>query len=95
MNNFLHPVGDFFTHLLRRILQIVLHAIIGFICVLIYVVAYEPGKKHKATARKAKRIKVLTKVKLYTYKYFQPLCDFLHNTYLKNLYNKFHFLIEK
>ena len=82
-------------HLIRRILQIILSLLISIICGIIYAVTYEPGTYQQVTKRKVRRIRALTKLKLYIYKYFKPVCVFMHDSYLNRLYNKFHFLIDK
>ena len=86
---------NFFAHLLRRILQIIFSILTTIVCVIIFIVEFEPNTRGKATSRKAKRIRRLTKFKLYAYKYLKPFWQFMHHTYLENLYNKFSFLIEK
>jgi len=88
-------IKDFILHLIRRMLQIVFSLFISIVCGIIYVVTYEPGTAKRVTKRKIRRIRRLTKFKLYIYKYFKPMCVFMHDCYLRRLYNKFHFLIDK
>lgn len=88
-------IKDFILHFIRRILQILLSIIVLIICGIIYSVTYEPGTYKRVTKRKIRRIRALTKLKLYIYKYFKPVCVFMHDCYLGHLYNKFHFLIDK
>jgi hypothetical protein len=86
---------NFILHFIMRILQIITTPLVSLICVIIYVVTYEPNTHGRATVRKCRRIRRLTKFKLYAYKYFKPICAIMHDTYLTKLYNKFHFLIDK
>lgn len=88
-------IRDFFLHLIRRILQITLSLAVSLACMIIYAVTYEPNTYKRVTKRKVRRIRKLTKLKLYVYKYFKPVCVFMHDCYLANLYNKFHHLIDK
>lgn len=88
-------IKDIIIHFLRRILRITLSFVCWIVCTLIYIVTFEPNTKHKATVRKVKRIRVLTKFKLYLYNWFKPVFKFLHYDYYERLDNKFHFLIEK
>ena len=92
---FLIWIKDFFAHLIRRILQIFFTTTIALVCLIIYFVTYEPGKGTAVTLRKCRRIRKLTKLKLYSYKYFSWLHNFLHDDYMRGLYNRFHFLIDK
>lgn len=95
MKTCLLAIKNFFIHFLRRILQIAGSLLLFITCAVIYLVTLEPGTSKRATARKARRIKTLTKVKLYAYKWFKSYWEFTHNIYLEQLYNNFHFLIEK
>ena len=88
-------IKDFILHFIRRLLQITLSILVSFVCGIIYIVTYEPGTYRRVTKRKIRRIRVLTKLKLHIYKYFKPICVFMHDNYLEHLYNKFHFLIDK
>ena len=88
-------VKDFILHFIRRLLQISISILVSFVCGIIYIVTYEPGTYRRVTKRKIRRIRALTKLKLHIYKYFKPICVFMHDRYLERLYNKFHFLIDK
>ena len=88
-------IKDFILHFIRRLLQIFFGIFISLICGIIFVVTYEPNTYGRPTKRKVRRIRRLTKLKLYAYKYFKPVCVFMHDCYLGRLYNKFHFLIDK
>lgn len=88
-------IKDFILHFIRRLLQITISILVSFICGIIYIVTYEPGTYKRVTKRKIRRIRALTKLKLNIYKYFKPICVFMHDSYLERLYNKFHFLIDK
>ena len=87
-------VKNIFLHLIRRILQISLKIIVFIACGLIYIVTYEPKTFKRATARKVRRIKKLTKFKVYLYKNFKGFWEFLHDDYLKDVYNNFKYLID-
>lgn len=87
-------IKDFILHFIRRVLQITINFTVYVVCLLIYFVTFEPYSGTKATKRKAKRIRALTKFKLYMYKWFKPLFDFTHNYYLRDLYNRMGFIIE-
>lgn len=86
---------DVFLHLIRRIIQIIFPIILQIICLIIYIVTFEPNTKHKPTKRKAKRIRFLTKTKLYIYRWFKPIFLFAHSEYFPKLYERFHYLIDK
>jgi len=88
-------IKDFILHFFKRIFQILSSIIIMFACSIIYVLTYEPGTEYKVTIRKARRIRFLTKLKLYVYKWLSPYWNFQKNSYLSRLYNRFHFLIDK
>ena len=88
-------VKECILHFIRRVLQILFSFGFVVISLLIYGITFEPKTKGKATRRKAKRIRILTKFKLYLYKWFGGFFDFIHYTYLKELYKNFSFLIEK
>ena len=92
--NIFNKILDIILHFIRRVLKICFGFIFSIICIVIYVVTFEPNTRHRATKRKAKRIRILTKVKLYLYKWFKPLFKFLRYDYFDKLYNNFHFLIE-
>ena len=91
----LERTKNILIHLVRRILQILFTTVVTLICGIIYLVTYEPGTKKHVTVRKCKRIRALTKLKLYAYKYGSCIFEFLHKDYMRKLYNKFHFLIDK
>lgn len=93
--NILIKIKAFILHFFRRLFRIVIDFVAWLICTLIYFVTFEPNTRHKATFRKARRIRALTKFKLYLYKWFKPVFKFLHYDYFDRLDNKFHFLIEK
>jgi hypothetical protein len=88
-------IKNFFLHFIKRILQILTSIVVMFACSIIYVLTYEPGTENRVTIRKAKRIRFLTKLKLYVYKWLSPYWNFQKNSYLSCLYNRFHFLIDK
>lgn len=88
-------IKDFILHFIRRIIQITFGFFITVACAIIYTVTFEPNTKKRATPRKARRIRALTKFKLYMYKWFGPIFDFTHNTYMRNLYYRMGFLINE
>lgn len=93
-------VGKFIWYtierLASRILYFLTEIVIGLACYIIYLVTFEPFTWKKATKRKAKRIRTLTKLKLYAWKYCSGYFKFIHDDkYLSDLYNKFSFLIEE
>ena len=49
--------------------------IVAPIVYVIYFVTYEPNKKGVVTLRKIKRIRLLTKLKLWIYNHFKRICD--------------------
>jgi hypothetical protein len=88
-------IKDFILHFIRRVLQIIFPLIFTTACSIIYLVTFEPHTRYRATPRKARRIRVLTKFKLYLYKWFKPYFVFTHDKYFEKLYNRLGFLIEK
>lgn len=64
-------------------------------CGIIVVVSYEPGTRGVPTPRKCRRIRRLTKFKLYVYKYVTSHIKYYNGGYLDKVYKKFHFLIDK
>ena len=88
-------INNTILHIIRRFLQIVITFTVSLVCGIIYLVTYEPNTYRRVTKRKCRRIRVLTKFKLYVYKYFAPVCHFLHDDYMEQLYYNFNFLINK
>lgn len=86
---------NFFNHLFRRIFKIIFNLILLIIFLLIFIITFERNTRGKVTIRKIKRIRKLTKFKLYLYKYFKNFFKWIRNDYFENLYNNFSFLIEK
>lgn len=69
--------NNYFLLLIKTCIQLLYNLVIGIICFLIYIFTYEPNKKHILTIRKAKRIRVLTKFKLWYFNHFKHLTIFL------------------
>lgn len=89
MKTFLNRVMNFFIHLIRRILYFTTNIIVAIACFIIYIVTYEPNTKKKVTIRKIRRIRALTKFKLWLWKYFDWYFKFIHkNKYFEKLENK-------
>ena len=90
MKNLFIEIGDFFTHLIRRILFFLTNMVISLICGIIYLVTYEPNTKKKVTVRKIRRIRRLTNIKLWIWRNFGWYFRFIHNSkYLETLEVKF------
>lgn len=89
-------IFDFVAHFIRRVVTIVYRLSVGLICTFIYLVTFQPKTWHRATSRKARRIRVLTKLKLYAWKYGKWFFKWIReDEYLEKLYGNFSFLIEK
>ena len=91
----LKKIIDIIVHFFRRLSYFIPYTIGAIICLIIKLVTYEPNTTRRVTVRKAKRIRRLTKFKLYVWKYFPWYFKFIHDDYFENLNNKFGFLIEK
>ena len=90
MKNFLVEIANFLIHFIRRILFFTTKIIISLICILIYVVTYEPNTKEKVTKRKIRRIRNLTNFKLWVWRNFEWYFRFIHDfKYFENLEKKF------
>lgn len=75
--------------LMINIIALICGAIIEFVCFLIYIVTYETGSKGKVTLRKIKRIRVLTRLKLWFFEKHRHLAKFIGEyTYLMYLSKK-------
>lgn len=85
----------FINHFCRRVISIVFNFIVVLICNIIWLVTWQPHAWKKTTTRKAKRIRTLTKLKLYAWKYGSWFFKWIHDDYLEKLYKQYHFLIEK
>ena len=85
-------IKNIILHIIRRLLQIILQISLFFICAIIYLVTYEPNTFRRVTVRKIRRIKIFTKIKVYLYKHFSKFWEFMHDDYLKKIYNKFYYL---
>lgn len=88
-------VWKFVLRLLNRIVRLLFVLLITLFVYLIYGLTYEPGTKGKVTIRKIKRIRFLTKVKLYSWKYFSWFFIWIDNKYIESVYKKFSHQIEK
>ena len=80
MEKILRGVLNFFIHFFRRLLYFLTQIIIIMACQLIYIVTYEPNTCKMATKRKIRRIRRLTKFKLWVWKYFGWYFKFIHDT---------------
>ena len=86
MEKFLKRLSEFLIHFFRRLLYFLTQIIIMVICQIIYVVTYEFGKGKKVTMRKIRRIRSLTKFKLWLWRNFDWYFKFIHNDdYLRKL----------
>ena len=90
----LTTIKNFVIHFFRRLTHLIIAFLFFLFAFLIFIITIEPGKMGKVTLRKVKRIRALTKFKVYLYKYCKPIFDFAHYKYFENLYNKYYFLIE-
>ena len=82
-------IEEFLIHFLRRLLFFTTNIIIGLICILIFIVTYEPMKWKTVTKRKIRRIKRLTKFKLWMWRHFRWYFEFIHDdAYYKKLEEK-------
>ena len=85
---------DFVTHFFRRLTHVIISVLFIIGSMLIYFATFEPGTNGVVTERKTRRIRALTKFKLYLWKYLSPLFKFAHYKYLEEFYDNYHFLIE-
>ena len=88
MKKFLIWLKNFFIHFIRRILYFLTKLIVTIICFIIYIFTFEPNSRKKVTMRKIKRIRRLTKVKLWIWKNFGWYFRFIHDNYLDGLANR-------
>ena len=80
---------NFIIHFFRRLLFFITKIIATTACLLIFLITIEPGKWKKVTKRKIRRIRALTKFKLWLWKHFRWYFEFIHDTkYLENLENR-------
>ena len=90
MKNFLLEILNFFLHFVRRLLFFLTQITIIIICQIIYLVTIEPGTGKTVTIRKIRRIRRLTKFKLWLWKNFRWYFEFIHDDkYFINLEEKF------
>lgn len=81
---------NFFIHFIRRILFFTYHIIFNLVCIIIFVLTYEPHQYKKVTKRKIRRIRALTNFKLWMWKNFKPFFYFIHsNKYYEDLERRF------
>jgi hypothetical protein len=85
----------FITHLLRRLVIITYNILLGLFVIITYYVTYEPNTRGRVTLRKIRRIRVLTKVKLYMWKYGSWFFKWTNNKYIESVYKTFSYQIEK
>jgi hypothetical protein len=86
MEKFLRAILNFFIHFFRRLLYFLTQIILLLVCQIIYFVTYEPNTSKKVTMRKIKRIRKLTKFKLWLWKHFGWYFKFIHkDKYLNDL----------
>ena len=89
MKKFLIGLMNFLIHFIRRILYFLTQIIIVIICNIIFFVTFEPNTREKVTMRKIRRIRRLTKFKLWLWKYFGWYFKFIHkDKYLIDLEKK-------
>jgi hypothetical protein len=63
--------------ILRYLVIALVDILLFIVCWLIYAVTYERGKNGILTVRKARRIRALTKLKLWFYRHFKGTCKYL------------------
>lgn len=79
-------VLQFILHFFRRLLFFFTKFTANIICAIIFIVTYEPCKFKKVTKRKIRRIRALTKFKLWLWRTFRWYFEFIHDTkYLETL----------
>ena len=86
---------DIVLHFIRRCVLILFNFILAISCHIIFLVTWEPRTWKRVTVRKVKRIRALTKLKLYAWKYGKPFFVWLKDEYMRDLYNNYYYLIEK
>lgn len=79
-----------FKYVLSEICRLLIYSIcffvVGVVCFIIYVVTYERGYKGKVTLRKVKRIRALSRLKLWFYRTFPKIAKITSlDGYLSNL----------
>lgn len=74
----------------RLIMSTIFRAVLYVMISIIYFLTYEPHSDCVVTERKVRRIRELTRFKLWFYRHFPKLCEiFLIDDYMKGLDNKF------
>ena len=83
----LFPIlSDVFRYFVIMITEIIVY----IICQIIRLVTYEKGKRNVLTKRKAWRIRILTKFKLWFYRNFKWLAKYLElEGYLEEIHKRF------
>ena len=80
---------DFFIHFIRRVLFWLYYIIYSLICIIIFLITYD-SKLGVITKRKIRRIRTLTKFKLFLWKNFSWFFTFIEvDDYYKNLEKRF------
>ena len=83
-------IFEIFVHLIRRILYWVYFFTSMIVCGLIYLVTFEVNTYKTVTLRKVRRIRVLTRFKLWLWRNFWWLMTFIEvDGYYKKLEKKF------
>lgn len=72
-------IVDFFIHFFRRILFFLTQIIGTIICLIIFLITFEPKSGKNITRRKIKRIRRLTKFKLWLWEHFYWYFNFIHD----------------
>lgn len=86
MDKFLY----FIIHFFRRLLYFLTRFVLCTACGIIFIVTYEPFTWKKVTKRKIRRIRALTKFKLWLWRNFRWYFEFIHDAkYLEELEKRF------
>lgn len=90
LKKFFKNIFNFFVHFIRRILYFATQIFFYLICQIIFLVTYEPHQWKKVTLRKIRRIRALTKFKLWMWKHFGWYFRFIRDDkYYRDLEKRF------
>lgn len=75
----LDKIKKFVIHFFRRLLFFITQIIFQLVCLIIFLITFEPHAWKKITLRKIKRIRRLTRFKLWLWKHFDWYIKFIHD----------------
>ena len=87
---YINKIFYILRHFVKRVLFFLTKIIFILVCDIIFILTYEPFKWKKITKRKIKRIRCLTKFKLWLWKHFRWYIEFIgDDKYYKNLEKRY------